>query len=633
VLPFDLRQVLLGAVVEGSTKTRYRLHELIGEGGQGYVFRAAREAGAGAGVVVKVLRPGRADALKRFEREAWVLKALSDGAAPSPHIVRFYDYGVHRLKAPPVSLAFIVLELVEGPTLAKVLGAHGGSGLSVARVRRLMAQVAQALSAVHERRVVHRDLKPSNILLAYERGQELAKVTDFGLVKSSDPGDKLTFSLAGASAGYAPPEQYEQGNERVTARTDVFSFAAIVYELLCGLPAFPVHPDEGPLHVVARILSGARPRLTGTTTMAPELRDRVELVDALDRELARATSAEPSARHAGVGALWDCIDPLLAAAAGEGAASTDMIRRSSMPSLIAPSPNPSAARLRLVGRPIAGEHLRAAVLLADGRSLLAIGARGLYAFTNGAWSALQLSLGRANNEVRGLVRLADDSVCVYGEAGLVALLTPDHRLTNVELDPDVVVLGAHADAEGLVLVGERRSCSTGVVLTATRPQDLAPRALPGARALHAATRLASGAILVCGSHGTLVELRGEAYRQVPWGRTGHLYALARCASGVAFAIGSGGHALRVEATPSGPCAAHLEAVQTTRDLRTVAVDASGGAWAAGDHARLLRRQAGTWTRVALSLSLGGALILLAPRPEGLLMLAEDGTVAELCDPP
>src|SRR4029079_12534443 len=118
-----------------------------------------------------------------------------------------------------------------------------------------------ALEDVHAQRVVHRDLKPSNILLAQEQGNEVAKVTDFGLVKLVDVNLQKTSALAGASLGYAPPEQYEQGNQRVSPRTDVFSLAAVVFEMLTTKPAFPFNDGENPLLIVTRILTGSRPSL------------------------------------------------------------------------------------------------------------------------------------------------------------------------------------------------------------------------------------------------------------------------------------------------------------------------------------------------------------------------------------
>src|SRR5689334_10795997 len=189
--------------------------------------------------------------MQRFEREADVLRRLGGVPAPNPNIVRFYDYGTRPTvtRNGAMDLPFIVLEHVDGQTLANVIRAHGGFGLPIARVRRLMKQVARALHTVHEQRIVHRDLKPSNILLAQQNGQEVAKVTDFGLVKLPDLTANKTVSVAGASLGYAPPEQYEMGNNRVTAQTDVFAFASVLYETLCGTEAFPMRAGESPLRL------------------------------------------------------------------------------------------------------------------------------------------------------------------------------------------------------------------------------------------------------------------------------------------------------------------------------------------------------------------------------------------------
>src|SRR5262249_9429234 len=152
----------------------------------------------------------------------------------------------------PLAMPFTVLEYVDGTTLEKVMAEQKGRGLPPERVRRLVRQISQALDLVHVQKVVHRDLKPSNILLANEAGIEIAKVTDFGLVKLVDVNLHKTAALAGASLGYAPPEQYEQGNQRVSPRTDVFSLAAVVYEMLSGKPAFPFNEGENPLLIVTR---------------------------------------------------------------------------------------------------------------------------------------------------------------------------------------------------------------------------------------------------------------------------------------------------------------------------------------------------------------------------------------------
>jgi serine/threonine protein kinase len=317
-----LRDHLAGKVLMGSNGTLYHLRDRIGEGGQGWVFTANWDEPGGFVVIVKVLRPDAVsnDSLRRFQREAEVLRLLSTTGRPNPHIVRFFDHAVANMPSPfggePLILPFTVLEYVHGLTLEQVLDTTRGRGLGVERVRRILRQVVQALDIVHQQKVVHRDLKPSNILLANEAGAEIAKVTDFGLVKMVDMNLQRTTTLAGASLGYAPPEQYEQGNQRVGVRTDVFSLAAIAYEVLTGVAAFPFRDNENPLLIVTRILNGPRPALARQLeSLAPELRGRSDLIAKLDHELARALSPDPKDRQATVQEFWQAVEPLLRATA------------------------------------------------------------------------------------------------------------------------------------------------------------------------------------------------------------------------------------------------------------------------------------------------------------------------------
>jgi eukaryotic-like serine/threonine-protein kinase len=319
-----LRDSLAGRVLRGSGNTSYYLRECIGEGGQGWVFRANWDDPSGHVVIVKVLRPDvvGSETLLRFQREAEVLRRLSTQGRPNPYIVRFYDHAIAQVPSPygpePLTLPFTVLEYVDGTTLEKVLAEQKGHGLPAERVRRLLRQICQALDLVHAQNVVHRDLKPSNILLANEAGTEIAKVTDFGLVKLVDMNLHKTAALAGASLGYAPPEQYEQGNQRVSRRTDVFSLAAVLYEMLSGKPAFPFNEGENPLLIVTRILNAPRPTLMKTrNTLAPELETQTQTIEALDREITKGLSADLAARHETTMELWAAVEPALVAAATE----------------------------------------------------------------------------------------------------------------------------------------------------------------------------------------------------------------------------------------------------------------------------------------------------------------------------
>ncbi len=323
-----LRDSLVGRVLRGSGRVQYHLRERIGEGGQGWVFTANWDEPGGFVVIVKVLRPDavNTDTLRRFQREADVLRMLSQQGQPNPYIVRFFDHATAVIAGPDGkshTLPFTVLEYVNGTTLERVLDSNPGHGMGVERTRRILRQVSQALEVVHAKKVIHRDLKPSNILLSNEAGGEVAKVTDFGLVKLVEVGLARTTTLAGASLGYAPPEQYEQGNQRVSERTDVFSLAAIAFEMLAGKMAFPYKEGENPLLIVTRILNEARPQLAKTLEgLAPELRARPDLISVLDTHLSRAMASDLNARHATVQDFFSAIEPILRAATEAGGSTT-----------------------------------------------------------------------------------------------------------------------------------------------------------------------------------------------------------------------------------------------------------------------------------------------------------------------
>jgi len=646
--PNELRDRLRFAVFNGAGGARYQVRDLLGEGGQGWVFKASQDDAGAPFVVVKVLRPDLvgSDAFARFEREASVLRALSAGPSPHPNIVRFYEHGRATVQGPdgPIEVPYLVLEFIDGPTLSRVLAAHGGFGLPVARVRRLFRQIARALSDLHGQHIIHRDLKPSNILLAQRESTEIAKVTDFGLVKRVDAPMNQTVTVAGMSAGYAPPEQYEVGNRRVSARTDVFAFGAMLFEALSGCEAFPVAPGDTALRTVARMLSGDRPALARVSATIPrELRDRPELTSALDRELGRATDGDPVKRHGSIDELWGAVEPLLRAATSGSAHNLAKVSEPPPASMPASGPadqgEPSdpAPNVRVTGKPMTGERLRGAAFSEGGSSLVAIGAYGLYRFANGVWSALRAPRGVDGRSLRGVARAPSGSLLLFGE-GCAALLSESGTATRVETgEPDAVWLGALADARGMILVGERRSRPVGVVAVIPTGGSPSVHTLEGTSRLHAAARLDGELLVVCGTHGALCMLDGSEAREIVWGRTGHLFAAAATRDGGAYVVGSGGHALAV--APPNRSLRHvappatLEAVQTTRDLCGVTVDPSGTAWAVGSQGRLLVRRGGTWSRLTADAGVVG-LIALTTRSNGgrvreVVALAEDGTVVEV----
>jgi serine/threonine-protein kinase len=196
---------------------RYRLGERIARGGMGSVYRAVDE-NLGRQVAVKVLRRELADDptfLERFRREARAAAALSH-----PGVAGVYDYGELG------GSAFIVMELVEGETLAERIAATGR--LPFAEAFAIGEQVARALAAAHAHGLVHRDVKPANVLL----GPGGAKVTDFGIAKAATSATLTRTGMVLGSANYVAPEQ-AQGDD-VGPAADQYSLGCVLFEAVTG---------------------------------------------------------------------------------------------------------------------------------------------------------------------------------------------------------------------------------------------------------------------------------------------------------------------------------------------------------------------------------------------------------------
>ena len=220
----------------GARVGSYEVSAKFGEGGMGVVYRA-RDLKLNRDVAIKVLLPevaGDADRLARFRREAQLLATLNH-----PHIAQIYGF------EDADGIAALVLELVEGPTLADRI-AQGPLRLDEALA--IATQIADALDAAHERGIVHRDLKPANIKV---RPDGTVKVLDFGLAKVLGP-DGSEGSVAESptitspamtmrgtilgTAAYMSPEQAR--GQLVDKRADIWAFGCVLYEMLTGRAAF-----------------------------------------------------------------------------------------------------------------------------------------------------------------------------------------------------------------------------------------------------------------------------------------------------------------------------------------------------------------------------------------------------------
>ena len=206
---------------------RYRLEERIAAGGAGEVWRGRDKVLARA-VAVKLLRPEYAEhpeTLARFRAEARHAAGVSH-----PGIAQVYDYGEDRQP-------FLVMELVEGPSLAAVLLARGP--LDASTVMDLAAQTATALGAAHAAGLVHRDIKPGNLLL--DPGGRV-KITDFGIAHAAGSAPLTrTGTLIGTPA-YLAPERV--AGKPATPASDLYSLGIVCYECLTGGPPFTGTPVE-----------------------------------------------------------------------------------------------------------------------------------------------------------------------------------------------------------------------------------------------------------------------------------------------------------------------------------------------------------------------------------------------------
>jgi hypothetical protein len=321
---------------------RYRIDAVIGRGGMGAVYRASDER-LGRAVAVKVIgivahdEDDHARLQGRFLREAKAAAALHH-----PNVVSVYDFG----SDPDVGLDFLVMELLQGEDLAVRLARTGPPPAHVSLS--ILRQAARGLAAGHRVGLVHRDVKPGNLFLetSDHPDEPHVRVLDFGIAQVSGEEGTMThlteYGRSPFSPAYASPEQM-RGDDRLSPSSDVFSLAAVGYNLLTGTRAFT--SSDGP-RMEQEVADAVRLLPERAPTLPPHVHDA----------LVRGLSIHPAARFADAAQMADALNGVAvpAAAAAVHAAPTSP-RPAPRPNLGAVSvePEPDEGTRVLTTRPAA----------------------------------------------------------------------------------------------------------------------------------------------------------------------------------------------------------------------------------------------------------------------------------------
>jgi eukaryotic-like serine/threonine-protein kinase len=248
---------------------RYRLVELIGEGGMALVYKAECSLLCRM-VAIKVLRPQYAsdvEFVERFRREARAAASLSH-----PNVVNIYDVGQEN------GMDYIVMEYIPGNNLKDIIKHE--APLPTERALEITRQIAEALNHAHQRNIIHRDIKPHNILVTPD-GQ--IKVTDFGIARAISASSFTQTGVVVGSVQYSSPEQAKGGV--VGPQSDLYSLGCVLYELLTGRVPFK---GDTPVSIALQHLQG---NLIPAREIRPDLSLAVEMI------LQKAMAKEPSDRY------------------------------------------------------------------------------------------------------------------------------------------------------------------------------------------------------------------------------------------------------------------------------------------------------------------------------------------------
>lgn len=625
------RDLFVGQVLESAYQpgVSYRLEKKLGEGGTALAYLSRRVSPVGESqAVIKIILPqlvAESDerALTIIKKEAVALGRLNERVPPTPFVVRLLDTGSVAFQSAQrlLQLPFIALEYVhgglEGATLdERVEYSIKATGFSFdpERAARLIRGLAKGLDEIHAVGVVHRDLSPGNVLCCGSGETELFKISDFGIARPA--GLSVTFgNMLVGTPGYLAPEQIvSQDGDTISARTDIFSFAAIAYFVLTGEPLFNARTA-----VAALMLTRAAERrsLLDAATLPYELREREAACQAIDLAIARATSLDPKQRPPSAQRFADSLLPWIES-------------RSTRPSRRwVSSMDPLRSRELvletnwMVRHPPGDERLVLHVAWNAAGHALATTTQGLAYWDGTRWCDLPTDNLPPPGSLRVVERLTPATWVVggsnatlfeYSRDGVRELFRgPDRDVTFSALttgfDDVAVVLGTKPGSPPLLhaLVGKHW---------------LRPLPVMDAAMIADLSRIDDERWLVVG-RGHDGRPYAAYYRPLDWqldplpvpeGR-----ALLACASSpdrqAAVAVGIGGACLEIEGGAANP-----RTLLDRTDLSCIASDALGRHWAAGPGSVWSRRASGQWQCVWQH---------AAWQPPFVSIMAEIGTVSAM----
>jgi serine/threonine-protein kinase len=258
-------------LIDKTIADRYLIKELLGVGGMGRVY-VAEHVALGRKSAVKVINPSlanSAEAISRFNREAANASRINH-----PNVAQIYDFGESD------GVLYLAMEYIEGEALATTIERLGP--VAAPRAANITMQVADALAAAHQLGIVHRDLKPENIMIGRKHdGTDWVKVVDFGIAKTMEAEHSQNVTSVGVSMGtpeYMSPEQF--AGEKLDHRTDIYSLALVLFNMLTGQLPFPRVTSKETL--VKRLTTNPAP----LAEMRPNVPWPPGLQTALDRALA-----------------------------------------------------------------------------------------------------------------------------------------------------------------------------------------------------------------------------------------------------------------------------------------------------------------------------------------------------------